>query len=115
MKKRISAYIAYIDELLKSEEERDWDLEIEKHLNHIGFYMHERLVHLIVFCLVAVCTVMSILALVMFEKIVILPLIVMLFVLLVPLQIKFRPYERLIGPIFVLRNPASDKANHKLP
>lgn len=84
MKKRISAYIAYIDELLKSEEERDWNIEIEKHLNHIGFYMHERLVHLIVFCLVAVCTVMSILALVMFEKIVILPLIVMLFVLLVP-------------------------------
>lgn len=84
MKKRIKAYTAYIDELLKSEGDRDWNLEIEKHLDQIGFFMHERLVHLLVFILVAICTVISILALVVSEKIVILPLIVMLFVLLVP-------------------------------
>ena len=108
MKKRIKAYTAYIDELLKSDEERDWDLEIEKHLNQIGFFMHERLVHLLVFILVAICTVISILALVVSEKIVILPLIVMLFVLLVPycmhyyflensVQRMYEQYDSMIG------------------
>ena len=58
MKKRILAYLAYIDGLLESDEERDWEKEIKLHLDQIGFFMHERLVHLLVFILVAVCTVM---------------------------------------------------------
>ena len=108
MKKRIKAYTAYIDELLKSDEERDWDLEIEKHLNQIAFFQHERLVHLIVFALVAVCTVMSILAFVIKSEIMILPLIILLFVLLVPycmhyyllensVQKMYEQYDKMIG------------------
>ena len=85
MKKRIVAYLEYIDELLKNEEANfDWDKEIEKHLNQIAFFSHERLVHLIVFALVAVCTVISILAMVISEQIIIFPLVVLLFVLLIP-------------------------------
>ena len=90
MKNRIVAYLKYIDELLddssemNKDVERDWDKEIEKHLTQIKFFAHERLVHLIVFCLVAICTVMSILAFVIKGEIMILPLIVLLFVLLVP-------------------------------
>jgi uncharacterized membrane protein len=90
MKNRIVAYLEYIDELLDDSSEmnkgveRDWDKEIEKHLTQIKFFAHERLVHLIVFCLVAICTVMSILAFVIKGEIMILPLIVLLFVLLVP-------------------------------
>ena len=83
MKKRILAYLDYIDELLK-EENVDWDVALKNHLDQIAFFSHERLVHLIVFVLVAICTVVSILALVISEEIVIIPLIVMLFVLLVP-------------------------------
>ena len=83
MKKRILAYLDYIDELLK-EENVDWDTTLKNHLDQIAFFSHERLVHLIVFVLVAICTVVSILALVISEEIVIIPLIVMLFVLLVP-------------------------------
>ena len=83
MKKRILAYLDYIDELLK-EENVDWDAALKNHLDQIAFFSHERLVHLIVFMLVAICTVVSILALVISEEIVIIPLIVMLFVLLVP-------------------------------
>ena len=83
MKKRILAYLAYVDELLK-EDDRDWEAEIRKHLDQIAFFSHERLVHLLVFMLVGICTVMSILAYVVSTQIVILPLIVMLFVLLVP-------------------------------
>ena len=85
MKKRIVAYLEYIDKLLNEDKGAvDWDKEIEKHLNQIAFFSHERLVHLIVFALVAVCTVVSILAMVVSEKIVIFPLIVLLFVLLIP-------------------------------
>ncbi|MCR5103275.1 MAG: hypothetical protein K6B68_02300 [Eubacterium sp.] len=91
MKKRITEYLKYIDDLLAEDEsdksgghEIDWDKEIEKHLNQIAFFSHERLVHLIVFSLVAVCTIMCFLALIVSEKIIIFPLLFMLFVLLVP-------------------------------
>ena len=90
MKNRIVAYLKYIDEMLDESSEmnkgveRDWDKEIERHLIQIRFFAHERLVHLIVFCLVAICTVISILAFVIKGELMILPLIVLLFVLLVP-------------------------------
>ena len=90
MKKRILAYLKYVDELLDENSEinkgveRDWEKEIEKHLTQIAFFAHERLVHLIVFCLVAVCTVMCILAFVIKNEIMLLPLIVLLFILLIP-------------------------------
>ena len=90
MKNRIVAYLKYIDEMLDESSkmnkgvERDWDKEIERHLTQIRFFAHERLVHLIVFCLVSICTVMSILAFVIKGELMILPLIVLLFVLLVP-------------------------------
>ena len=83
MKKRILAYLDYVDKLLERDD-ADWDTEIKLHLEQIGFFMHERLVHLLVFMLVGICTVMSILAYVVSSQIIILPLIVMLFVLLVP-------------------------------
>ena len=60
MKKRILAYLAYIDELLEKED-LDWEKEIKKHLVQIGFFAHERLVHLIVMALFAIGTVISIL------------------------------------------------------
>ena len=83
MKKRILAYLDYVDKLLERDD-ADWDTEIKLHLEQIGFFMHERLVHLLVFMLVAVCTVMSILCFVATEQLYLIPLIIMLFVLLVP-------------------------------
>ena len=83
MKKRILAYLSYVDEILK-EDDRDWEREIRKHLDQIAFFSHERLVHLLVFMLVGICTVMSILAYVLSSQLMLLPLIVMLFVLLIP-------------------------------
>lgn len=97
MKKRILDYLNYIDEMLDDSSElnkqyreehdgaeRNWDREIEKHLTQIAFFAHERLVHLMVFCLVAICTVMCILAFVIKGEIVLLPLILLLFILLIP-------------------------------
>ena len=83
MKKRVLAYLEYIDNLLK-EDDKDWDKEIQKHLTQIAFFAHERLVHLIVFCLVAIGTVLSILTFVIKSELMLIPLIIMLFVLLIP-------------------------------
>ena len=109
MKKRILAYLDYIDGILKDgENDRDWDKEIEHHLTQIAFFSHERLVHLIVFCLVAVCTIISIMTFVVKGAIMLLPLIVLFFVLLIPycmhyyllensVQKMYDQYDQMIG------------------
>ena len=108
MKKRILAYLDYIDKLLASDEERDWEKEAKLHLTQISFFAHERLVHLLVFILVAICTVLCILAFVISNAIMLLPLIALLFVLLVPycmhyyllensVQRMYQQYDEMIG------------------
>ena len=58
MKKRILAYLAQIDRLLEHPPIAvDYDAEVKKHLIQIGFFMHERLVHLIVTVLFALLSV----------------------------------------------------------
>lgn len=84
MKRRITQYIDYIDGLLAGDGAKDWDDVIEKHLIQIRFFAHERLIHLIVFALVAVCTVISIMTFIMTGRLELIPLIIMLFVLLIP-------------------------------
>ncbi len=83
MKKRILAYLEYVDDLLKKDD-LDWDEEIKKHLVQISFFAHERLVHLIVTVLFALMTVGCILYLNFTGNIVILFLVIALFVLLIP-------------------------------
>ena len=58
MKKRILAYLAMIDRLLEHPPIAvNYEDEVGKHLVQIGFFMHERLVHLIVTVLFAVLSV----------------------------------------------------------
>ncbi len=58
MKKRILAYLAAVDVLLANPPEgTDWKREKEKHLIQIGFFMHERQVHLLVTLTFALLTV----------------------------------------------------------
>ena len=55
MKKRILAYLAATDRLLgHPDKDADWNAEIGKHVQQIEFFMHERLIHLIVTALFAV-------------------------------------------------------------
>ena len=81
---------------------------IKKHLDQIGFFAHERLIHLIVFALVAVCTVISIMTVIATGKLEIIPLIILLFVLLIPycahyyllensVQKMYEQYDEMIG------------------
>ena len=63
MKKRILAYRKRIDSVLAGEiPAEDWQSVIDEHLVQIGFFQHERLIHLIVtvlFALMAVGTVLA--------------------------------------------------------
>ena len=58
MKKRLLAYLWQIDVLLKHPPIAvNYDDEVKKHLVQIGFFMHERLIHLIVTVLFAILAV----------------------------------------------------------
>lgn len=59
MADRIRQYLAYIDKLLESEDEKiNWGEEMKKHLVQIAFFAHERLIHLIVTVTFSILTVM---------------------------------------------------------
>lgn len=58
MRKRIIAYRNRIDMVLsKRDANTDWEDVLSEHLTQIGFFQHERLVHLIVTMTVAILTV----------------------------------------------------------
>lgn len=83
MAKRIKRYIAYVDSLLERED-LDIKKEMDRHLVQIGFFMHERLVHLIVLALFAVLTVIACIAFVVTANISLLILALAFMILLVP-------------------------------
>lgn len=58
MADRIKQYMVYIDQLLETEEELDWEEEMKKHLVQIAFFAHERIIHLIVTVTFALLTVL---------------------------------------------------------
>ena len=83
MGKRIKEYLAYVDKLL-ARDDVDFDEEMRRHLVQIEFFMHERLIHLLVTILFAILTVGCCVTFVVTEKIQILLLAAALFVLLIP-------------------------------
>lgn len=83
MKRRITAYLDYIDGLLLRDD-LDWENERRKHLVQIAFFAHERLVHLIVMVLFALCTILSIFYLNYSGQLIILALTLAFLVLLIP-------------------------------
>ena len=109
MRERMQKYLANIDRLLKTAPEgTDWEAEIQKHLIQMGFFMHERLIHLIVTVLVAILTVAAILFAVTSPSIGMLILIVALMCLLIPyilhyyllengVQAMYRQYDEMLA------------------
>ena len=85
MGERIKNYLAQIDGMLQNPPDGiDYGKEIEKHLVQIGFFMHERLIHLIVTVLFAILAVGVALFFVAQPTIPILLLFGALMILLVP-------------------------------
>ena len=85
MKERIVNYISYMDEILAKEEtEIAYQELLEEHLVQIRFFMHERLIHLLVTILFAVLTFATFLALYFSFSMGLMILCLALLVLLVP-------------------------------
>lgn len=90
MKKRILDHLQSMDELLqdiengKIPEKQDLKAIYENHMTQITFFMHERLIHLIVTVLFALGTFMTIFTFLMTSQIPLLALAFLLIVLLVP-------------------------------
>jgi ABC-type multidrug transport system fused ATPase/permease subunit len=85
MKRRILAYLDYIDNLLERDDESiNWEDEVKKHLVQIAFFAHERQVHLIVMALFALAAVITVLYLDFSGSMIIFALVIAIFVLLIP-------------------------------
>lgn len=109
MGERIREYREYIDHLLEAEDEEiDWEDEIKKHLVQIGFFAHERMIHLIVTVLFALMTVCVFLYLIGHFQLSLFLLFVAIVVLLIPyikhyflmensVQYMYEQYDRMMN------------------
>lgn len=84
MADRIKQYMAYVNQILESNEERQWEEEMQKHLVQIAFFAHERFIHLVVTMLFALMTTMVFLYTFSHFSISLLLLLVLLMGLLIP-------------------------------
>lgn len=85
MKERILSYRKRIDALLAEQApEIDWNSVLEEHLVQIGFFQHERLIHLLVTLAFAFFTLGGILAVLLTGEFAAIVLTVLFLVLLIP-------------------------------
>lgn len=85
MEKRLKAYISFVNLFIKQEaSNEDKKLMLEDLLIQIGFFQHERLIHLIVTALFAVLTVATLITCLFIGNLGLYALFVMLLVLLIP-------------------------------
>lgn len=85
MKKRILEYRSRVDDILREDSpDTDWDAVLEEHLVQIGFFQHERLVHLLVTLAFAIFTLGGILAVFLTGELGAAVLTVLFLILLVP-------------------------------
>lgn len=95
MEKRLINYLRYIEEKIRELKEREGNgakvqsgAEVQKVMKdlliQIGFFAHERLVHLIVTVTFAILTIVAVVGFLICEKTGLIGLIVLLLVLLVP-------------------------------
>ncbi len=82
MEKRLLNYIKYMEGAVKDPKDKE-NLRTEL-LTQIGFFAHERLVHLIVTVTFALLTMIAVVTFLITEKLAVIALIVVLMVLLIP-------------------------------
>ena len=103
MKKRIINYRLKIDNLLANPDKiskEEWKKILQEHLTQIGFFQHERLVHLIVTVTFAILTMMSIIASIMISNPMLLVLTLLFLVLLVPYIMHYYTLENEVQKMY---------------
>lgn len=90
MKKRVLAYLKYVDELItmykdnEDEVQNSMDQALKDHLVQISFFAHERIIHLIVTITFAILTMLSLILTITSEEITAFALTIGFLVLLIP-------------------------------
>lgn len=81
MKKKVTNYLIYLEELKCKKISKDI---LDNILIHIGFFQHERLVHLIVTFFTGICMVLVFLSSLFIENIALVILFILLLLLFIP-------------------------------
>ena len=102
MKERILSYRKRIDTLLSEKSpDTDWNLVLEEHLVQIGFFQHERLVHLIVTVTFAILTMLSLVVALMICNPALYALTLLFLVLLIPYIMHYYTLENEVQKMYV--------------
>ena len=104
MKKRIITYRQKIDSLLANADNispEQWNAILQEHLTQIGFFQHERLVHLIVTVTFAILTMISIVAALMICNPLLYALTLLFLVLLLPYIMHYYTLENEVQKMYV--------------
>ena len=113
MADRIRQYMSYVNQLLESEEERDWEEEMQKHLVQIAFFAHERFIHLIVTVLFALMTTMVFLYTFSNFSVPLLLLMILLMGLLIPYIKHYFLLENSVQDMYEQYDKMQEKAGRK--
>ena len=94
----------YVDSLLMDKRKRspeEWSKILEEHLTQIGFFQHERLIHLIVTVTFAILTLMSFVASLVVGMPALLALTLLFVVLLIPYIMHYYTLENEVQKMYV--------------
>ena len=104
MKKRIISYRLKVDSILSnpgSIPPERWNAILQEHLVQIGFFQHERLIHLIVTVTFAILTIMSFVASLVVGMPALLALTLLFVVLLIPYIMHYYTLENEVQKMYV--------------
>lgn len=117
MKKYFIEYMVYISNILEKEDiNADYDKIIKNHLLQIKFMQHERLIHLIVTFMVAIVMIICLMGVIGFEKLIFMPLVVLLLALLIPYLYHYYFLENNVQKLYNIYNQLiklSEKENEE--
>ena len=105
--------MVYVNGLLESEEELDWEDEMQKHLVQIAFFAHERFIHLVVTVLFALMTTMVFLYTFSNFSIPLLLLMILLMGLLIPYVKHYFLLENSVQDMYEQYDKMQEKAGKK--
>lgn len=112
MKKYLREYRACIRKCLENGN-TDFSQLLEYHMKHIEFFMHERLIHLIVTVLFVLLTVACFIVIVCTEKVILVPLAILFLVLLIPYIKHYYFLENQTQELYKDYDEIADKASDK--
>ena len=110
MKRQIKEYLNRIDTLLKIDAPgTDWEAVLRELLDKISFYMHERLVHLIVTVLFAVMETIFVVAAVMTESFRVSIIAIVVLILLIPYILHYYFLENSVQKLYLIYDELKKK------